>query len=400
VRLATAGSPLGLERPILGRVCREHCTDRTEAIFVGSLANIRADELRGYRGIITESHAIEFPRDGLGLPVVHSVRETDHLQPGDVVVLQPANGFVRTLYRPYSPHNALFLTERCNSNCLMCSQPPRDHDDTDYFVETNLELIRLMQPGPSYLGITGGEPTLLRQRLFQILASLRDNLPDTDIHMLTNGRAFAWPDFSRQLAEVAHPRLVLGIPLYSDSALVHDYIVQAKHAFDQTVMGLHALARWRIAIEIRVVLHRLTVPRLPQLAEYIYRNFPFVEHVALMGLEPTGYTPRNREKLWIDPADYQSELEAAVEILSIRGMEVRIYNSQLCVLKPSLWKFARRSISDWKNIYLDECQHCSQLDACGGLFQSAKGMHSDHIQRLSGRGEAATDPTSDVGTSV
>ena len=68
---------------------------------------------------------------------------------------------------------------------------------------------------------------------------------------------------------------MLGIPIYSDDPVRHDYVVQAQSAFDQTVMGLHQLARWRIPVEIRVVLHRLTVPRLPMLAEYIYRNFPF-----------------------------------------------------------------------------------------------------------------------------
>jgi hypothetical protein len=58
-------------------------------------------------------------------------------------------------------------------------------------------------------------------------------------------------------------------------------------------------------VELRVVLHKLSIPRLHQLAESIYRNLPFVIHVALMGLEPTGYTPYNRDKLWLDPYEYQ-----------------------------------------------------------------------------------------------
>jgi len=32
---------------------------------------------------------------------------------------------------------------------------------------------------------------------------------------------------------------MLGIPLYSDDSTVHDYVVQAKDAFEQTVLGLH-----------------------------------------------------------------------------------------------------------------------------------------------------------------
>ena len=134
---------------------------------------------------------------------------------------------------------------------------------------------------------------------------------------------------------------------------------------------------------MRVVLHKLSIPRLPQLAEYIYRNLPFIAYVALMGLEPTGYTPRNWEKLWIDPVMYQDKLERAVEILSVRGMKVSLYNMQLCLLRRSLWKFSRKSISDWKNIFLSECQRCGVLNECGGLFQSADKMHSPHIRALS-----------------
>ena len=57
-----------------------------------------------------------------------------------------------------------------------------------------------------------------------------------------------------------------------------------------------------------------------------------------------------------------------------------IYNSQLCLLRPSLWKFARKSISDWKNVYLPECHECQVLEQCGGLFQSAEKMHSPYIR--------------------
>jgi His-Xaa-Ser system radical SAM maturase HxsC len=272
----------------------------------------------------------------------------------------------------------------------MCSQPPKDKDDTDYLFGANLELVRMIAPGPDYLGITGGEPTLLGERLLTLLGSLRDSCPNTHVHMLTNGRVFAWPTFTRKFMAVGHPSLTLGIPLYSDDPIIHNYVVQARDAFDQTVMGLHELARWNQEIEIRVVLHRLTIPRLVQLAEYIYRNLPFVARVALMGLEPTGYTPRNKDKLWIDPVEYQDVLEQAVEFLSIRGMNVSIYNLQLCVTRPSLWKFARKSISDWKNIFLPECTKCGKVDQCGGLFQSAERMHSAHIHALPCDSAAAT----------
>jgi His-Xaa-Ser system radical SAM maturase HxsC len=384
VRLATSGLPnSALKEAVVGKVCRESLAKecRDDRILVTDKLPIRS-ELSGYRGVLT-SAKLEDPQEVT--PTVSSAREIDHLRTGDIVAMEPRNGFVRTLYRPDSSDNVIFTTQRCNSNCLMCSQPPQDRDDAEASLERNLELIRLIDDPPSRLVITGGEPTLLGDRLFRIIAALRDKFPKTYLHMLTNGRIFAWPAFTSRLAELGHPNFVLGIPLYSDDSTIHDYVVQAKDAFDQTVQGLHQLARHGMRVEIRVVLHAVTIPRLPELAEYIYRNLTFAEHIALMGLENIGYAPRNMNTLWIDPHDYQDQLEAAVEILSTRGMNVSIYNHQLCVLRKSLWKFARKSISDWKNIYLDECQACGSREQCGGFFQWATKLHSSHIRPLPAR---------------
>jgi len=375
IDLTTYGRAVNVTRPIVGRVTLDEQPSDRRSEFV--LTSDVANRLReGYRAVLTTAKVepAEVPSDVFCL---HSAKQISHLKTGDIVVLHQ-NGHVRTLFRPDSDHNALLVTERCNSFCLMCSQPPIDRDDTE-LVNINLEAIRLIQPSPASLGITGGEPTLLGEGLFRILTELRDRLPETAIHMLTNGRRFAWPEFTELFIEARHPKLMVGIPVYADNAFDHDYIVQASGAFDQTIKGLHQLALYDQPIEIRVVLHALTIPRLKQLAEFIYRNIPFAAHVALMGLEITGFTRPNIDKLWIDPFDYQTELSNAVEFLSIRGMNVSIYNHQLCLLPHSLWGFARRSISDWKNLYLDECSRCSVRFRCGGLFKSGLIRHSSRI---------------------
>jgi len=114
-------------------------------------------------------------------------------------------GFVRSLYRVGSPHNSIFATDRCNSNCLMCSQPPKDIDDSE-MVEEHLRLISLIPPTTQTLGISGGEPTLLAADLFRMIAACKENLPITRIHMLSNGRRFADREYAAGLAQVRHPR--------------------------------------------------------------------------------------------------------------------------------------------------------------------------------------------------
>ncbi len=306
-------------------------------------------------------------------------KELAYLSAGDIVRVNQRGGEIRVLYRKNSRHNVLFFTERCNSRCLMCSQPPRVVDD-GYLVDEILEAIPLMSPATEQICITGGEPTLLGQKFLDVLKMTKQYLPQTALHMLTNGRLFSSLELAQQVAEVDHPDFMVGIPLYSDIASKHDFVVQAKGAFDETLRGIMNLKRCRQKIELRFVIHKQTVNRLPQTARFIARNIPFVNQVALMGLEMTGFTKPNLEALWIDPFDYQSHLCEAVRELNYSHIKVMIYNHQLCVLHRELWPFARRSISDWKNVYMPECQRCLVKADCGGFFASAPLRYSSHIK--------------------
>lgn len=347
--------------------------------MIDSLRNV--GELMGYAGLMTLDTPSSELLESLAMPVIHSVQSFDHLEPGDVVALNPG-GYIRTLYRISSPHNAVFTTDRCNSYCLMCSQPPKSVDDGDRISE-HLRLIELMSPATREIGITGGEPTLLKDDLLRLVETCKARLPHTALHILSNGRLFYYGSFAQRLGAIDHPNIMIGVPLYSDLDEEHDFVVQCRGAFDETLVGLCNLARFGVPVEIRVVIHWQTYARLPELAEFIYRNLPFASHVALMGLELMGFAVPNSRDLWIDPYDYQEELRRATTFLSRRGMNVSIYNHQLCVVPQELWSFCTKSISDWKNDYLPECSTCAVRESCGGFFSSSlKRVHSQHIRAL------------------
>lgn len=365
MELRVKGTPFNINSPIVAKISRNQTISDESTIVITEDNNVNVEYSTSIKGVLT-SNPNTFPNNDISTGIYYS-EGFSHLADGDIVVVNP-DGNVNTLYRVGANHNTLFATERCNSNCLMCSQPPKNRDDVSRLYEINKELIRLIPKDCHELGISGGEPTLMGKYFFELLSQLKEQLPNTEIHILTNGRSFAWYEMAQRLADLNYNRVMLGIPLYADYYNLHDYIVQAKDAFSQTVLGIHNLARYNQRIEIRVVLHKQSIPRLTKLARYIYKTFPFVEHVTFMGLEYIGYTPHNIEKLWIDPVDYINELEEAVLFLDSQGLRVSIYNSQLCVIPPSLWKFCRKSISDWKNSYLPECNSCSKLNQCGGLF--------------------------------
>jgi len=252
--------------------------------------------------------------------------------------------------------------------------------DDSWVAEEIESVIPFIDPDTPSIGLTGGEPTLLGGQLCRILRLTKTYLPSTAVHILSNGRRFADLNFARAYAEVNHPDLMVGIPIYSDLSTTHDYVVQADGAYDEAIRGILNLKRLKQRVEIRVVIHKQTFSRLPELAEFIARNLTFVDHVALMGLEITGFTRANLPQLWVDPFDYQKELYDAASTLLDSRLNVSIYNHQLCVLDRRLWPIARRSISDWKNEYMPECMGCTEMKTCGGFFASAGLRYSEHIQ--------------------
>ncbi len=301
---------------------------------------------------------------------VEDIKLPEAMVAGDVVRLRPDGTLINVLWRRGDRSNTLFTTERCNSLCVMCSQPPRDVDD-QWRVDELLQVIPLIDKDETQLGVTGGEPTLLGDGLTQVLGACRHELPKARLHVLTNGRQFRHAQEAKEWIQAGGQQTTWAVPLYADVADVHDEVVAAPGAFDETLDGLYQLAVNGAQVEIRVVLHAMAIPRLRQLAAFIYRRLPFVEHVALMGLEPMGFAKGNRDRLWIDPADYVDALADAVGFLANRKMRVSIYNLQLCILPRSLWPFARQSISEWKNRFAPPCDDCVVRDHCAGFFTSA-----------------------------
>jgi His-Xaa-Ser system radical SAM maturase HxsC len=346
----------------------------------------------GHALLVDSSHATP---GGFGLYVAHDSSGLDrapqnaiqlpdqlrYLRAGDVISVGADGTRIRVLWRANSTQNSVLLTERCDNYCLMCSQPPKANIDT-WLLEDAVELIRLLPQDTRAIGFTGGEPTLYGEGLIKLLRLCRALLPCTGVHLLSNGRRFSDDEFTIAYASVRNPQLMVGIPIYGSEPALHDYVVQARGAFDETIRGILNLVRLRQRVEIRVVLHKQTASAILEIAEFIARNLPFVEQVALMGLEMTGLARANLNEVWVDPFDYQTDLTRASILLDRHGVRTMIYNHQLCLLERAAWPFAVKSISDWKNEYHPECDQCLVRDNCGGFFHSAKYRTSDHIRAI------------------
>jgi His-Xaa-Ser system radical SAM maturase HxsC len=366
------GNPINIDKEILGKVTFKgvNLFSKKDYVFV---APNTTKLPQGYLAVLTNTELTNSKQS-----IVSNIQQLSELNDGDVVLINP-DGSISVLYEIKSLHNAIMATERCNHRCIMCPQPPilQEKDKTDF----NLKLLSLFDKSTREIGITGGEPTLIGDNLFVLIEYIKKHFPKSSISLLSNGVKFADYKYAQKLA-LAMPRdLQIDIPIFSDIDTEHNRIVGAN-TFYKTIEGLYNLAKFRQKIGLRVVVHKQTYKRLPQMAEFIYRNFPFVFHVAFMQMETIGLAEDNIDELWIDPYDYNKELEEAVLNLARRNMNVSIYNSQLCILPESIRNYAKQSISDWKNIYLPECEGCELKQECAGFFASAKNRHSKNISAI------------------
>lgn len=322
----------------------------------------------GYKAILSDS---KNPLKTIA-PQIYALHPKDllDLQEEDILHISP-DGHISVLWRKNANGNSLLLTERCNCKCLMCPQPPSKRKGP-LLHKINKSLLNLLDKDhKEVICITGGEPTLEKDDFLKVLNFINQKLNNKTIFVLTNGTSFSDFDFVKEIVSLNIMNLSFGISLHADTNDLHDTITRLDGSFNNTVKGIQNLALFNIPIEIRFVINKLNYKRMEEFALFIYRNFPFVVHIAFMGLELRGFAKANFNKIWIDPSDYKEELKNAVNRLKRRRMNVSIYNIPLCLLEPDLWSFSAFSISDWKQGYLPFCEKCKLKKQCCGVFTTS-----------------------------
>jgi His-Xaa-Ser system radical SAM maturase HxsC len=283
---------------------------------------------------------------------------------GDVLLVDPAHNIAHRLIRARSPHNSFLVTEQCDQLCAMCSQPPKK-GHTDLFPEF-LEAA-LLAPLGMTIGITGGEPTLYKADLFELLDRALHARPDLNFHVLTNAQHFEESDTDR-LAALPAGKVLWGVPLYADDAALHDEIVGKRGAFVRLMRSLALLARCGAAIELRTVLVKTNALGLASLARFVATHLPFAHFWAIMQLENIGYGRMNWGTLFFDSGATFAPVAAAIDTAQARGLSVALYNFPLCTVPIPYRQYAHASISDWKRRYLKSCESCRVRESCGGFF--------------------------------
>ena len=325
----------GIQGSLIGEVTfkKEAFYSRAKKIFVADKLDLSA---LGYEACITkgEKGAFFYPAH------VYHADWSDKLHNGDIIHINN-KGEVSVLWEVEARDNVLFLTESCNCNCIMCPQPPKKHDK--FLIETANNVLDLI---------------------------------------LTNAKKFSDRDFARTVVENINNNVVFCISLHSEVDSLHDKIVGVRGSWEKTQNGIYNLAELGVQIEIRHVITKLNYMHLCSFAEHMYNYMPFCVHYAFMGLEIHGNAWKHVDDVYISPNIYKQYLKKAVLDMHRKGLPVSIYNIPLCLCDTQVHRFAKKSISGWKNIFLDQCDSCEAKDRCAGFFSTSSILPLEDIKPL------------------
>jgi len=291
-----------------------------------------------------------------------------HLSIGDVI--ESHNGVCYVHFSQTSNDACLVVNNDCNEACLNC--PQVDRTKNPGLREKNIQLVTLLPSYVKSLALSGGEPTFDVPALLELITTIYKKYPTITLDILTNGIALSHNEDVEALASVLkQEQTTFCITLYGDTPAIHDRHTQVPGSFARVNLALHHLASFGYRIELRYLITKINFERIPSFIEYAYDNFPFIDHISLMGMEFSGYASQHADLLFVEQRDYIPYLKRAVGKAVIRDIPVFIYNHQVCLLPKELWRFTVSSISDWKRGYHERCKRCDIMGYCGGYFTTS-----------------------------
>lgn len=295
---------------------------------------------------------------------------TDQPLIGDVVCVDPEKRIAERLIRASSSHNTFLITEQCDQLCVMCSQPPKKRHD-DRFDEYR-QAIRLAPEG-AVIGLSGGEPTLHKKALFELLLEAKTKRPDVFFHILSNGQHFEADDI--EAIRASNGNSLWGIPLYSHRGATHDAIVSKEGAYDRLMESLAHCLSGGMRIELRTVLLRDNIKDLPGLARLVGQHLGFLTQWSIMQLENIGFAKNRFDTLYVDHGGDFAPIAEAIDIAALFGVEPALFNMARCSVPLPYRSYAASSISDWKRKFAPDCTNCREKDSCSGFFSWHPSSH-------------------------
>lgn len=365
---------------IIGRVVKNNNVDEKENFIQVLDRNYRDCFEDGYLGYIFVDWLPKMDLSSINYAM--DIDNIDTIINNDVIEMID-DTYIKVLYRDDSGDNFIQVTNQCNSNCIMC--PDSEQVRNNHYIPDINKIkkhIRCIPDDTENICITGGEPGILKYGLIDVLAECKSYLAETNFLLLSNGRIFSDIEFTNEFVKNIPPKIQVAIPIYADNAELHDKITRAKGSFYEAVAGIKNLLKNNIEVEIRIVVLKLNYKYLNDIAQFITTELKDVKFVNIMALEMSGNAFKNRDEVWVSFDEAKEYLFNPVLTLIKSGITTSLYNFPLCKIDNRLFSIARKSISDYKVRFKEECNNCKVKDYCGGFFFSTINMKEIKVRPI------------------
>ena len=308
--------------------------------------------------------------------------------------------FTAKLSAPYRMD--LAVTYRCNNNCAHCyNARERNYPELDT-AQWKKIIDRLWDLGIPHLVFTGGEPTL-RTDLAELIQYAEQKGFITGLN--TNGRKLADPAFLQKLVDAGLDHVQ--ITLESHRAEIHDEMVLAKGAWQETVQGIKNVVNSRLYFMTNTTLLQNNHKDLQELLNFskelgiptiglnaliysgkgstVNTGLPESELPELLKLAIEHCNQSGQRLIWYTPTQY-CHFDPMMLDLGIKGCTAAYYN--MCIepdgqvipcqsyYEPlgslldqpwdSIWNHPLSiNLRERKDVP-QECHHCDYFQECGG----------------------------------
>jgi len=273
------------------------------------------------------------------------------------------------------------IWNRCNNNCIMCTNSSnfRNKIDPDFLrLETLIRNIKSFGKIKESITLSGGEPTI-HPEFLNLLKWLRKQFPQTKITIATNGRMLCYPEFAKKCFLINN--LTFGIAIHGYNAQMHDNITRVKGSFSQTIAGIHNVLKYRNSshqLEIRIILIRQNYKYLDKILNLIINEFSSVDRMVLLFQEMEGVCGENFKKVGITHKEVKKYLPPLFKKWKKKFKHLRLYHFPLCAIDFNLWKYSWRTLRKDEVTFLPSCNKCLYKKYCLGI-------HKDYLKLIGGK---------------
>ena len=263
---------------------------------------------------------------------------------GDILDINE-KGIVYRWYSVCDGDAGVSTTPLCNSNCIMCPAGEKERSLTNALnIDPIYDFLKHLPKDLWHFTITGGEPTLVGEDNFaSILNAVKNELPDTKILLLTNGRTLGDRVFFEKFMRNKPANIRVAIPIHGSTPEKHDYITQSEGGFKQTLRAIVNLLREKVELEIR------------------------------------GNCVVNADKVLISYQEAFEKSKDAIRLLIHHGIDVGLYNFPYCMIDRKYWPIAQKSISAYKSMFYDACENCALRKECCGIFTATMNYYKPEV---------------------